>query len=464
VAIRPGETLRGKYRLDAEIGRGGMGQVFAASDLDTGAQVAVKVVSRVLFDEVLMARLHREAEAASLIRSEYVPAVLEVSETEDGEVFLVMERLVGEPLSARLREKGTLPWSEVAKIGEDILRGLIDAHTAGVVHRDLKPSNVFLALKLGRTRAMVLDFGVCKLDTVDAERLTTTGEAIGTVAYMAPEQIRGASRVDERADLYAFGALVFEMLSGRLPHEGPTNMAILASKLESEAVRLSNHAQVDVPAGLDELLARTLARDPKERPGSAQELLRAWRTVSGARLVTPTPSTPFGVRMEADEAPTQVSGIAVPGSSGALPSSDPEPHPTQSALTAGVSLRKGSPGRLAFVLAACGLIAGFVGVAAFFARAPKTEPAVTATLPVPEPLTAVSIEPPVQAAPTATARPEEPAQPAQEPAQQETEAIELETVDAGAAPRKKYVPARVRHPAVGTSRPAGPHITDKPRY
>ena len=182
MAVEPGDILRDKYRIDALIGRGGMGHVFAATELHSRGHVAIKVVSRLMVDDVLMVRLHREAEAAQRIRSEFVPRVLEVSDTEDGETFLVMERLVGEPLSHRIRDHGALPWSEVSRIGEDILRGLIDAHTAGIVHRDLKPSNVFLALKDSGMRAMVLDFGVCKMDGVDAERLTGTGESIGTVA------------------------------------------------------------------------------------------------------------------------------------------------------------------------------------------------------------------------------------------------------------------------------------------
>ncbi|MCW5833417.1 MAG: serine/threonine protein kinase, partial [Labilithrix sp.] len=254
MTVKPGDILRDRLRVDALIGRGGMGQVFAATDLESRAQVAIKVVSRLLVDDVLMARLHREAEAAQRIRSDFVPRVLEVSDTDEGETFLVMERLVGEPLSQRIRDRGALSWSEVRRVGEDILRGLIDAHAAGIVHRDLKPSNVFLALKSSRVRAMVLDFGVCKMDGVDAERLTGTGESIGTVAYMAPEQIRGAARVDERADLFAFGVLVFEMLSGRLPHEGPSQMAILASKLENAPARLKDCSRVAIPEGVDALV------------------------------------------------------------------------------------------------------------------------------------------------------------------------------------------------------------------
>ena len=379
MAVKPGDILGNKYRVDALIGRGGMGHVFGATVLDGDAPpVAIKVVSRLLFDETLMARLRREAEAAARIRSEYVPRVLEVSDTDEKEVFLVMERLVGEPLSQRMRDKGPLPWSEVVQAGEDVLRGLIDAHTAGVVHRDLKPSNVFLALKGGRVRAMVLDFGVCKMDAVDTQHLTGTGESIGTVAYMAPEQIRGASKVDDRADLYAFGVLVFEMLCGRLPHDGPSQMAILASKLENEPARLRDCSRVPVPAGLDALVSRALVRDPKARFASAQELLKAWRKL-GAADVASAPAAAADAESAPEphdphDAPTTITvghyEETAHGNGGSLPI---EAHPTQTALTGGISLRGagGGSGRVAYALAACGLVGGVICVAAFFARGPE---------------------------------------------------------------------------------------------
>jgi serine/threonine-protein kinase len=122
---------------------------------------------------------------------------------------------------------------------------------------------------------------------VDDERLTGTGESIGTVAYMAPEQIRGAARVDERADLYAFGVLVFEMLSGRLPHEGPSQMAILASKLESSPTRLRDVSRVAMPEGTDELVMRAVARDPSARFSTAEELLDAWRELASVDAMVP---------------------------------------------------------------------------------------------------------------------------------------------------------------------------------
>jgi eukaryotic-like serine/threonine-protein kinase len=454
VAVKPGDILGNKYRVDALIGRGGMGHVFAATDIEGPAPpVAIKVVSRMMFDETLMARLHREAEAAARIRSEYVPRVLEVSDTADQEMFLVMERLVGEPLSQRMRDKGPLAWSEVVQIGEDVLRGLIDAHTAGVVHRDLKPSNVFLALKGGRVRAMVLDFGVCKMDTVDTQHLTGTGESIGTVAYMAPEQIRGASKVDDRADLYAFGVLVFEMLCARLPHDGPSQMAILASKLENEPGRLRDCARVPVPDGLDALVAKALARDPKARFASAQELLKAWRKLG----VPAATSVPPPARVDDDatihdphDAPTTVGhGYHEPtahGSGGIIPI---EAHPTQTALTGGISLRKGSStGRAAIALAAFALVIGVVTVGAFFARGPDARKGA-----------APPVEPAIEA-PVAVSSPIDPPEPAvTAPATVETEpGLELEDA---AAPARGRPRGRTARPA---PRASGPHITSQPRY
>ncbi|MBX3212807.1 MAG: protein kinase [Labilithrix sp.] len=398
MTVKPGDILRDRLRVDALIGRGGMGQVFAATDLESRAQVAIKVVSRLLVDDVLMVRLHREAEAAQRIRSEFVPRVLEVSDTDEGETFLVMERLVGEPLSQRIRDRGALSWNEVHRLGEDVLCGLVDAHAAGIVHRDLKPSNVFLALKSSRVRAMVLDFGVCKMDGVDAERLTGTGESIGTVAYMAPEQIRGAARVDARADLFAFGVLVFEMLSGRLPHEGPSQMAILASKLENAPARLTECSRVPIPEGVDALVTRALERDPAKRFANAWDLLEVWRALPRlGDAPIPAPSVrPFdGAAPIGADPPTEVS--RPPAELLALSSDatneelllDPtyvpplslssrraslslEPHPTQTALTTHHTSihQKSGAGRLALVLAACGLVAGIVVVGVSFARGP----------------------------------------------------------------------------------------------
>jgi serine/threonine-protein kinase len=270
-----------------------MGEVFEATVESTTApthRVAVKVVNRSFADAMLMERLRREAEAARRVQSQFVPQLFDVDRTPEGELFLVMELLQGETLAARLRKRGGfLSWDEVAPIGEDVLRGLIDAHAAGVIHRDLKPGNIFIEGIAGRReRARILDFGVCKLDVHDGESLTTTGEALGTIAYMAPEQIRGASRVDERADLYAFATVIFEALSGRLAYDANGSIALIACKLERPARSIRDLGQVAIPAGLEALLTRCLARRPLDRPPSAADLLRDWQGL-GAPTVVPAP-------------------------------------------------------------------------------------------------------------------------------------------------------------------------------
>jgi serine/threonine protein kinase len=488
LAVRPGDILRDKFRIDAVIGRGGMGQVFSATDLADRTQVAVKVVSRLLVDDVLMVRLHREAEAASRIQSDFVPRVIEVSDTEEGETFLVMERLIGESLSQRIRDAGALPWSEVWRVGSDILQGLIDAHAAGVVHRDLKPSNVFLAQKDGRVRAMVLDFGVCKMDGVDAERLTGTGESIGTVAYMAPEQIRGAARVDERADLYAFGVLVFELLTGRLPHEGPSQMAILASKLENTAPRLRDCSRVAMPEGVDELVTRALQRDPARRFGSAAEVLEAWRTLSaGAATIPPAnpePVRPSRAPSDADDPPTEVSrppsgffaGADGLGEKDALAagrspatveppvasrreSSAPEPHPTQTSLTTHHTSihRKGGGARLALILSAGSLVVGVVAASVSFTRgAPPTARNTASSSTSEAPSDSAAPEPKAVAfeiASSAAAEPP-PLEISDDPAPEGSADLPRARVGTPKKPHRRSAPPKS----------SGPRITSQPRY
>jgi hypothetical protein len=372
--IQVGDVLRGKYRLESSIGRGGMGEVFCAHDMQANRRVAVKVVSRTIIGDILMARLQREAIAAVRVRSDYVPQLLDVDTTEDGEVFLVMELLRGQTLTARLKQRGNLTWEETLALGSDVLHGLIDAHAAGVVHRDLKPSNIFLELARPGSgeRAKILDFGVCKLDAPDGEKLTTTGESVGTVAYMAPEQIRGASKVDQRADLYSFGTVVFEALSGRMAHDASGQMALLASKLERPALRLSDCSLAPLPDGLDSLIARTLARDPNERPSTAVELLGLWESLGHATI---EPRTQPVLTLDPD-----LDGPGLPGA-------------TQTSLTAGTGTMMTRGGhaqsRVPLVVAA-GAVAMSLGVfgAMLGARAPGPQPTGPTSAPPSDELTA----------------------------------------------------------------------------
>jgi serine/threonine-protein kinase len=274
--MQPGALLQGRYHLTETLGQGGMGEVFEATDAETGRVVAIKIVRRASEEPTLMARMQREAEAAMRVRSAFVPELYDVAVTDEGELFLVMERLHGETLAQRLLTRGRLTWPEVQRIGDDVLRGLSDAHEAGVIHRDLKPANIFLA----RERTRILDFGVCKLERHAGDPITTAGESVGTVAYMAPEQIRGASSVDGRVDLYSFGVVVFEALSGALPYEPGGHLALVANKIERAAKRLSDVDHEPVPEGLEALIARCLQRRPGDRHASALALVADWRALA----------------------------------------------------------------------------------------------------------------------------------------------------------------------------------------
>ena len=210
-----------------------------------------------------------------------------------------------------------------------MLRGLIDAHAAGVVHRDLKPGNIFLELlEDGSTRAKILDFGVCKLDIADTEKLTMTGESVGTIAYMAPEQIRGASKVNERADLYSFAMVIYEMLSGRLAYDAQGQIALLASKLEKSANPLRHAARVPVPAGLDVIIDTCLSRDPADRYSSALEVLSQWGSL-GEPTLGPDP---IEAALPSNAAPPTETGMTAPT---ILTTSNPSASRTSLALAVG---------------------------------------------------------------------------------------------------------------------------------
>ncbi|MEO8799579.1 MAG: serine/threonine-protein kinase [Polyangiaceae bacterium] len=428
----PGDVLRGKYELVESIGRGGMGEVFRAVHLDTGNDVAIKVVSRTLLDDTLIARLEREALAAGRIASEFVPPVYEIDRTDEGELFLVMELLFGQSLSERLRGvDGFMTWEEARLIGDNVLRGLIDAHAAGVVHRDLKPGNIFLeSLDNGGMRAKILDFGVCKLDVVDGEKLTMTGESVGTIAYMAPEQIRGASKVNERADLYSFAMVIFEILCGRLAYEEKGQIALLAEKLEKNAMPLRNGARVPIPAGLDTLIDGCLARDPRKRPASAAAVLEQWRLL-GAATLTPSPAATTG--------------------------SFPANPPTQTGLTAPTILTTSMPAasRASIALAVMAVIASSVIIATVVHR--RNEETAAAVAPVETVMQAETMPTVVTAAP-----PETP------PAETPSAEVVIEDIDQAptAAPnRPTTAPTRRPHHATPHPRHSSePTIMDKPRF
>lgn len=302
----------------------------AERDAD-GRKVAIKVLlARAALKPDLVRRFQREAKIASAIQSDYVCQLLEVATSADGAHLLVFEHLSGESLAERLKREQYLPLSEVGPIIDDVLQGLVAAHAAGVVHRDLKPGNIFLesvSLPDRRERAKVLDFGISKLNRGEHKEPTLTAfdATLGSFAYMAPEQVRGAARADERADIYAIGAVAFRALAGRLPFEGNTAAALVTLKLDRAAPSLAEVTGEKWPAGIERFLERALDRRREQRFATAEEALAAWRAIQPAIL---TRATRTQARSALDEMPSVV----------AMPPPDPhtvvdEPHNTRASFT-----------------------------------------------------------------------------------------------------------------------------------
>jgi serine/threonine-protein kinase len=308
VAIHPGDILAG-YRVTRLLGRGGMGEVWAAINPDESHQVAIKVLlARAAMKPDLVRRFEREAKIASSIQSDYVCQLLDVGRADDGSHLLVFEHLSGESLAERLKREQYLPLSEVGPIIDDVLQGLSAAHAANVIHRDLKPGNIFIeyiGLPDRRERAKILDFGISKLTRREKEEPTLTAfdATLGSFAYMAPEQVRGAARADERADIYAVGAVAFRALSGRLPFEGATAAVLVSLKLDRSAPSLHEATGEKWPAGIERFLERALDRRREQRFATAEEALSAWRAIQPAILTRAT-------RVQARSAIDEMSSVA----------------------------------------------------------------------------------------------------------------------------------------------------------
>ena len=280
-----------RFHLEREVGRGGVGVVYRAKDNLSGEDVAVKVIGQYGVDAGEEARLEREARILAGLRHPGIVRVLGFGRLEEGQPYVAMEWLEGEDVAAALKRG---PFSIGYALGLSIQTAvaLDAAHQAGVIHRDIKPSNLFLVqapdAEGGGSRVKIVDFGVAAEGDV---KITRTGAIVGTPAYMAPEQARGDAAVDARADLYALGATLFEMLTGRPPHVGPTPIAVLARLVTTPAPRLSE-IMGGVPLALDECLAELLAAQPEDRPASARIVAERLRelhvSLSGHPVLTTT--------------------------------------------------------------------------------------------------------------------------------------------------------------------------------
>ncbi len=257
----PLPLFAGRYQLEELLGQGGMGTVYRATDRRTGGTVALKVLTRTLgATPEYLERLRREARITASLTSPRVVRVIDLDE-HDGTPFLVLEYVAGPTLDELLAEQGPFPVHEAVSICLEVARALEAAHARGIVHRDLKPENI----KLVDGQVKVLDFGVAR---AEAERsVTITGTYLGTPHYSAPERIAG--RGDIRADIYAVGVILFELLTGMRPFDGPTLVATLMQHATAPLPELP----AEVPAPVRALVSRCLAKSPADRYQTPAELV-----------------------------------------------------------------------------------------------------------------------------------------------------------------------------------------------
>ncbi|MDQ6831107.1 MAG: serine/threonine protein kinase, partial [Gemmatimonadota bacterium] len=266
------DSLKDTHTIERELGGGGMSRVFLASELRLGRQVVLKVLAPDLAAAISAERFEREIRlSASLQQANIVPVI--AAGDFDGLPYYTMPFVEGESLRARLAH-GPVAIDEAVDILRDVAKALAYAHERGVVHRDIKPDNILLS---GRS-AVVADFGIAKAIAAAQERpagasLTQLGTAVGTPAYMAPEQAAGDPSTDRRADIYAFGCVAYELLAGHPPFHGLSPHKLMAAHM-GETARPVEELRPDCPPALARLIARCLAKDPDDRPANADDLLR----------------------------------------------------------------------------------------------------------------------------------------------------------------------------------------------
>ncbi|WP_285535625.1 protein kinase domain-containing protein [Streptomyces lavendulae] len=338
-AVRVGDRLADRYRLDRRLGAGGMGEVWRGHDLALDRAVAVKVLLEAATNEELIARFRREATIGARLQHPGITVVHDVGQHE-GRLFIVMELLSGEDLGAVLaRERGGLPAAVAVDLAAQTAEALAAAHERAVVHRDLKPGNLFL---LPGGRLKICDFGIAHSADATAG-WTVTGRMFGTPPYMAPEQWRG-EHVDARCDLYALGCVLYALLSGEPPFGSAEPMYVLMRRHVEDAPLSLREAGVAVARELDRLVLALLAKAPADRPESAEAVAKALRNLpvapGGAGTGTPAPpGTPARAGTRAGTEAGAHSGARPPGDDHAGPEAgrragadgEPDPHGTAGA-------------------------------------------------------------------------------------------------------------------------------------
>ena len=271
-----GREIAGRYRILAKLGEGGMGAVYKAEQMSLKRTCAVKVLRpEVAGSQMLLRRFNAEAELVAKLNHPNIVGIYDFGQDTDGSLFIAMEFIEGKSLRTVIHHGAPLPLRRSLTIASQICASLVEAHTQGIVHRDLKPDNVMLQDR-GRQKDVVrvLDFGIAKLRDENRQSqlaMTQAGDMLGTPQYMSPEQIRG-EHIDGRTDIYALGGLLYEMVTGRLPFEAPTVMALLSKHLLEQIVPPSQRRpDLNLPTVIDQLILGAMAKDVNQRPATMEQ-------------------------------------------------------------------------------------------------------------------------------------------------------------------------------------------------
>jgi serine/threonine-protein kinase len=301
------KALAGRYQIERVLGEGGMATVYLAHDQKHNRKVAVKVMRPELAATLGSDRFLREVQVAAQLSHPHILPMHDSGEA-DGILYYVMPYVEGQTLKERLAQEGQLSVVDAVRLGREVAEALAYAHARGIIHRDIKPGNILLQ----SGHALVADFGIARALGVEGEALTKTGLAVGTPQYMAPEQATGEREVDGRADIYALGAVMYEMVAGEPPFTGPTARSIITRSL-TEKPRSLTVSRVGLPPSVETAVMRALAKSPADRYPSAQEMVGALeRSLEGVHSGTNEYAVPAG------PTPTQVWGLFALGCVGML--------------------------------------------------------------------------------------------------------------------------------------------------